>query len=58
MLIDKVVNLINLYGGIKLVLDKFFIFVNVYFGEKGIIFFVVRYGNVVGSRGFVILFFK
>lgn len=54
---DKAVNPINLYGGTKLVSDKLFVSANAYSGEKGTIFSVVRYGNVVGSRGSVIPFF-
>ncbi len=55
---DKAVNPINLYGGTKLVSDKLFISANAYSGDKGTIFSVVRYGNVAGSRGSVIPFFK
>lgn len=55
---DKAVNPINLYGGTKLVSDKLFIAANAYSGEEGTIFSVVRYGNVAGSRGSVIPFFK
>lgn len=55
---DKAVNPINLYGGTKLVSDKLFISANAYSGEKGIVFSIVRYGNVAGSRGSVIPFFK
>jgi UDP-N-acetylglucosamine 4,6-dehydratase (inverting) len=55
---DKAVNPINLYGGTKLVSDKLFIAANAYRGEKGTTFSVVRYGNVAGSRGSVIPFFK
>ncbi|MGO5065109.1 UDP-N-acetylglucosamine 4,6-dehydratase (inverting) [Clostridium sp. LCP25S3_F8] len=55
---DKAVNPINLYGGTKLVSDKLFIAANAYSGEDGTIFSVVRYGNVAGSRGSVIPFFK
>lgn len=55
---DKAVNPINLYGGTKLVSDKLFISANAYSGEYGTIFSVVRYGNVAGSRGSVIPFFK
>ena len=54
---DKSVNPINLYGGTKLVSDKLFIAANSYSGENGIIFSIVRYGNVAGSRGSVIPFF-
>lgn len=55
---DKAVNPINLYGGTKLVSDKLFISANAYAGDGGTIFSVVRYGNVAGSRGSVIPFFK
>ena len=55
---DKAVNPINLYGGTKLVSDKLFISANAYSGGKGTIFSIVRYGNVCGSRGSVIPFFK
>lgn len=55
---DKAVNPINLYGGTKLVSDKLFISANAYSGGKGTRFAVVRYGNVAGSRGSVIPFFK
>ncbi|PKM52704.1 MAG: UDP-N-acetylglucosamine 4,6-dehydratase (inverting) [Firmicutes bacterium HGW-Firmicutes-7] len=55
---DKAVNPINLYGGTKLVSDKLFISANAYAGDKDITFSVVRYGNVAGSRGSVIPFFK
>jgi len=55
---DKAVNPINLYGGTKLVSDKLFISANAYSGDKETIFSVVRYGNVAGSRGSVIPFFK
>ena len=55
---DKAVNPINLYGGTKLVSDKLFISANSYSGSDGTIFSVVRYGNVAGSRGSVIPFFK
>ncbi|MBN1044487.1 MULTISPECIES: UDP-N-acetylglucosamine 4,6-dehydratase (inverting) [unclassified Clostridium] len=55
---DKAVNPINLYGGTKLVSDKLFISGNAYSGGDGTVFSVVRYGNVAGSRGSVIPFFK
>ncbi|MFH2058493.1 MAG: UDP-N-acetylglucosamine 4,6-dehydratase (inverting) [Pseudomonadota bacterium] len=56
---DKACNPINLYGATKLCSDKLFIAANVYPGaEKETIFSVVRYGNVLGSRGSVIPFFK
>ncbi len=55
---DKSVNPINLYGGTKLVSDKLFIAANAYAGSRDLSFSVVRYGNVAGSRGSVIPFFK
>lgn len=55
---DKAVNPINLYGGTKLVSDKLFISANAYSGGTGTRFSVVRYGNVAGSRGSVIPFFR
>lgn len=55
---DKAVNPVNLYGGTKLVSDKLFVSANAYSGEDGTIFSVVRYGNVAGSRGSVIPYFK
>jgi len=55
---DKAVNPINLYGGTKLVSDKLFISANAYTGGRSTTFSVVRYGNVAGSRGSVIPFFK
>lgn len=55
---DKAVNPINLYGGTKLVSDKLFVSANAYSGVGGTVFSVVRYGNVAGSRGSVIPFFK
>lgn len=55
---DKAVNPVNLYGGTKLVSDKLFIAANAYAGAKDISFSIVRYGNVAGSRGSVIPFFK
>jgi UDP-N-acetylglucosamine 4,6-dehydratase len=55
---DKAVNPINLYGGTKLVSDKLFISGNAYVGDRKTKFSVVRYGNVTGSRGSVIPFFK
>ena len=53
---DKAVNPINLYGATKLVAEKIFIAANAYAG-KTVKFSVVRYGNVVGSRGSVIPLF-
>ncbi len=55
---DKAVNPINLYGATKLVSDKLFVSANAYVGDKDTVFSVVRYGNVVGSRGSVIPLFK
>ena len=54
---DKAANPINLYGATKLCSDKLFISGNNYSGKGGTRFSVVRYGNVVGSRGSVIPFF-
>ena len=54
---DKAANPINLYGATKLCADKLFIAANVYSGSHRPRFSVVRYGNVVGSRGSVIPFF-
>ncbi|MCR5503787.1 MAG: UDP-N-acetylglucosamine 4,6-dehydratase (inverting) [Lachnospiraceae bacterium] len=55
---DKAVNPVNLYGGTKLVSDKLFVAANAYAGTKDINFSIVRYGNVAGSRGSVIPFFR
>lgn len=55
---DKASSPINLYGATKLASDKLFISGNRYSGEHGTKFTVVRYGNVMGSRGSVIPFFK
>lgn len=55
---DKAANPINLYGATKLCSDKLFISGNTYSGWHGSRFSVVRYGNVIGSRGSVIPFFK
>jgi UDP-N-acetylglucosamine 4,6-dehydratase len=54
---DKAVNPVNLYGATKLCSDKLFVAANNYAGTHGTKFSVVRYGNVVGSRGSVIPFF-
>ena len=54
---DKACNPINFYGATKLASDKLFISSNVYSGIKGTKFSIVRYGNVMGSRGSVIPFF-
>lgn len=55
---DKAVSPINLYGASKLAADKIFIAGNNIRGDDPTIFSVVRYGNVVGSRGSVIPFFQ
>jgi UDP-N-acetylglucosamine 4,6-dehydratase/5-epimerase len=55
---DKAAAPINLYGATKLASDKLFVAANSYVGEKDTRFAVVRYGNVVGSRGSVVPFFK
>ena len=54
---DKASSPCNLYGATKLASDKLFIAGNAYSGEVGTRFAVVRYGNVMGSRGSVIPFF-
>lgn len=54
---DKASSPINLYGATKLASDKLFVAGNAYSGEHGTRFSVVRYGNVMGSRGSVIPFF-
>lgn len=54
---DKASSPINLYGATKLTSDKLFVAANAYSGEHGTRFSVVRYGNVMGSRGSVIPFF-
>ena len=55
---DKAAAPINLYGATKLTSDKLFITANNYRGKHDIKFSVVRYGNVMGSRGSVIPFFQ
>ena len=55
---DKAANPINLYGATKLVSDKLFVAANNIAGGHQTRFAVVRYGNVVGSRGSVVPFFK
>jgi UDP-N-acetylglucosamine 4,6-dehydratase len=55
---DKAANPVNLYGATKLASDKLFIAANNLAGDRDTIFSVVRYGNVVGSRGSVVPFFK
>lgn len=54
---DKASSPINLYGASKLASDKLFVAGNAYAGEHETSFSVVRYGNVMGSRGSVIPFF-
>ena len=54
---DKASSPINLYGATKLAADKLFVAGNSYSGGEGTRFSVVRYGNVMGSRGSVIPFF-
>ena len=54
---DKAAAPINLYGATKLASDKLFVAANNYKGKNDIKFSVVRYGNVMGSRGSVIPFF-
>lgn len=55
---DKAANPINLYGATKLCSDKLFVAGNAYVRRNQTRFAVVRYGNVIGSRGSVIPFFK
>ena len=55
---DKAANPINLYGATKLCSDKLFVAANVYSGSHRTRFSVVRYGNVVGSRGSVVPIFQ
>jgi len=55
---DKACSPVNLYGATKLASDKLFVAANAYVGDKKTNFSVVRYGNVVGSRGSVVPFFK
>jgi UDP-N-acetylglucosamine 4,6-dehydratase/5-epimerase len=55
---DKAVNPINLYGATKLASDKLFVAANNLTGKQDTIFSVVRYGNVVGSRGSVVPVFE
>jgi len=54
---DKAANPLNLYGATKLCSDKLFVAANSYSGERSTKFSVVRYGNVLGSRGSVVPFF-
>jgi len=55
---DKAANPINLYGATKLASDKLFVAANNMVGGHPTCFSVVRYGNVIGSRGSVVPFFK
>jgi UDP-N-acetylglucosamine 4,6-dehydratase/5-epimerase len=55
---DKAANPINLYGATKLASDKLFVAANNIVGQNRTRFACVRYGNVVGSRGSVVPFFK
>jgi len=55
---DKASSPINLYGASKLASDKLFIAANSYLTNKETRFAIVRYGNVMGSRGSIIPFFK
>ncbi|MGS0682083.1 UDP-N-acetylglucosamine 4,6-dehydratase (inverting) [Shewanella sp. 125m-7] len=55
---DKAANPINLYGATKLASDKLFVAANNMVGKADTRFAVVRYGNVVGSRGSVVPFFQ
>ncbi|MCK5214161.1 MAG: UDP-N-acetylglucosamine 4,6-dehydratase (inverting) [Candidatus Omnitrophica bacterium] len=55
---DKACNPVNLYGATKLCSDKLFLAANVCGSPKDTQFLVVRYGNVLGSRGSVVPFFK
>ena len=54
---DKASSPANLYGATKLTSDRLFVAANYYSGSKNTAFAVVRYGNVMGSRGSVIPFF-
>ena len=55
---DKAANPINLYGTTKLASDKLFVSANYEYPKNNTIFSVVRYGNVINSRGSVLPFFK
>ncbi|EOD54657.1 UDP-N-acetylglucosamine 4,6-dehydratase (inverting) [Aeromonas molluscorum] len=55
---DKAANPVNLYGATKLCSDKLFVAANNMAGKNPTVFSVVRYGNVVGSRGSVVPFFE
>ncbi|MEO5356479.1 MAG: UDP-N-acetylglucosamine 4,6-dehydratase (inverting) [Nitrospirae bacterium YQR-1] len=54
---DKAVSPVNLYGATKLAMEKIFVAAGAYVGGKDTKFSIVRYGNVVGSRGSVVPFF-
>lgn len=54
---DKAVNPVNLYGATKLCMEKLFVAANSYRGARGTSFVLVRYGNVVGSKGSVVPLF-
>jgi len=55
---DKAANPVNLYGATKLASDKLFVAANNLVGDQDTKFSVVRYGNVIGSRGSVVPFFQ
>ncbi len=55
---DKAANPVNLYGASKLASDKIFVAANNLSGDEGTVFSVVRYGNVLGSRGSVVPLFR
>jgi UDP-N-acetylglucosamine 4,6-dehydratase len=55
---DKAANPVNLYGATKLCSDKLFVAANNIVGKRELFFSVVRYGNVIGSRGSVVPLFK
>jgi UDP-N-acetylglucosamine 4,6-dehydratase len=55
---DKAANPVNLYGATKLASDKLFVAANNLVGDQDIEFSVVRYGNVIGSRGSVVPYFQ
>ena len=55
---DKAVNPINIYGASKLAADKIFVAANQLAGAHGACFSVVRYGNVIGSRGSVVPLYR
>lgn len=54
---DKAASPVNLYGATKLCMEKLFVAANSYRGAHGTVFSVVRYGNVVGSKGSVVPLF-